>query len=62
MSNHYPTPQEMGIKPPFYLNGKAFERGFLYALKGKTISDNHDHSRSFSKGYEMGALVFNELY
>ena len=61
MSNHYPTPQEFGIKTPFYLSAKQYEQGFLYALKGKSIGDNSEYSWSFTKGFKMGILVSDEI-
>ena len=60
MATHYPTPQELGIKTPFYLNSRQYEQGFLLALKGKTIHTS-EHSFSFTKGFNMGALVSTEI-
>ena len=62
MSTHYPTPQELGIRTPFYLSAKDFEMGFLQALKGKSLNSKGESELnwSFTSGYKMGTIVLNE--
>jgi len=61
MADHYPTPQEYGIKTPFYLNARQYEQGFLYALKGKEFDEQTNRSLSFTKGFKMGSIVSDEI-
>lgn len=62
MSTHYPTPQELGIKTPFYLSTKDYEMGFLHALKGKPLNAHGEpvHNWSFTSGFKMGAIVLHD--
>jgi hypothetical protein len=61
MDRVYPTPQELGLKPPPDVRVSRFNAGFEHALKGGQLTEAEYFRRSFRLGFRAAKLYLREV-
>lgn len=61
MHYSYPTPHEIGLKIPAYLQESRFNAGFEHALKGGHLTQIEYFRRSFRLGFRSAKLFLREV-